>query len=155
MKNELTSLKVSCKYNRKAKICTPEKIEQSKKYRTRGWTLKRIGEKMGISESRAGHIVNGEPEANKERRRINSRNYYKENREYCISRCYKNEMLKRANVPGYAVRRKQYNSEYSKERYQSDPEFKKRQLAHGKKFRTVHPEYMKEYRKSKHTVKKD
>ena len=139
MKNELTSLKVSCKYNRKAKICTPEKIEQAKKYRTRGWTFKRIGEKIGISKSRTAAIINGETETTLENRRRISRKYYQDNREHCISRCYENEILKRQNVPGYYKRMLKRNNE----RYQSDPEFKEHIRVYGK-----------EYRKSKHTVKK-
>jgi transcriptional regulator with XRE-family HTH domain len=111
---ELTSVKVSCKYNRKAKICTLEKVEQAKKYRHRGWTFRRIGKKLGVSESRIAIVIKGgdSPEILERRRQI-AAEYYKNNREHCIQRCNENEILKRENVPGYNNRR----LKRSRERY--------------------------------------
>lgn len=98
---ELTDLKVACKYNRKTKICTVEQREQSIKYRARGWIFKRIGEKMGVSESRMHGIIVGESPKLLESRRKTSRQYYKNNRAYCIKMSYDNEMWRRKNVPNY------------------------------------------------------
>lgn len=107
----ITNLKISCKYNRKTKLCTPEKIEQAKKYRNRGWTFRRIGEKMGISQSRIACVIKGETEQTLENRRRIAREYYKANRTHCIKKCWENEMFKRKNIPGYYKRMLKRNRE--------------------------------------------